>query len=95
MAAKKKSAKKAAKKPAASSKKKGGKADKKEPAGKRGRKKVLVGDITPDQGKRMRRALRARDIKLSDLPEGQTIDVTIKGDKMTCKVGKDTIELNA
>jgi hypothetical protein len=105
MAAKKKSVKKAAKKTTkkagakkAAAKKTTKKAENKaseEGDGKRGRKAVLVGDIDSNQSKRMRRALRARGVRLSDLKEGETITVKIKGENMIAKHGDVEVSLPA
>lgn len=91
MAAKKKSGKKkkAAKKGAGAKKTTGPRGG---AGGGRGRKAVLTG-VTPDQGKRMRRALRAKGIRLSDLKAGETVAVKEKGGNLVCKVGKNEISI--
>ena len=82
MAAKKKSKKAAGKKKGAAKGEGGG----------RGRKAVLTG-CSAEQGKRLRRALRAKGIKLSELESGVTVAVKEKGGNLICKVGKTEISI--
>lgn len=99
MAARKKTTKKttkktAAPKPVAKRKAKAAKtAAKTDKGGVRGRKPVLVG-CTSEQGKRLRRALRAAGVALSQMEPG-SVKVTEKGGKVSCKIGKQTFTLDA
>jgi len=63
-----------------------------EGGGGRGRKAVLTG-CTVEQGKRMRRALRAAGIRLSDLGEGESVAMKEKGGNLICKIGKEEVSI--
>ncbi len=60
--------------------------------GQRGRKAVLTG-CTPEQGKRLRRAFRAKGFMLSSLKDGETVSVKEKGGRLLAKCGKIEIDI--